>query len=173
MSKRRRKRHQKEQTAQSVPDCSQEEDASFPEDYAIISYEDMPQEEEEKDSPSPEVYMKRIKWLSFFANLACHLAVWILILSLIFLAIVCVKDPQFFSSPNACYNFAFLSCVVTPLSLGFANMIMANIIMVNIRKYCNLVYSDENIRIQEIRQLVLEYIGLTSSHFITSYFSIR
>ncbi len=172
MSARRQEWQEEEQTAQPVPDCSQEEDASFPEDYAIISYEDMPQEEEE-DSPSPEVYMKRIKWLSFFANLACHLAVWICLLSCIVFPYLVLTESDFFPSIGA-LGLCWLICsVVVPLALGFANMIMANIIMVNIRKYCYLVYSDENIRIQEIRQLVLEYIGLTSSHFIISYFSIR
>lgn len=35
------------------------------------------QEFEEDDSPSPEFYMKRIRRLSFLANMFCHIALWI------------------------------------------------------------------------------------------------
>ena len=132
------------------------------------------QEFEEDDSPSPEFYMKRIRRLSFLANMFCHIALWIFILSLIFFPYMLLMHADFFPT-NESLGLPWLLCsVIIPLSLGFANMITANFVMANIRRYCYLVYPyDENRRMQEIQQLTLEYIGLVSSHFLLSLFSRR
>ena len=117
-----------------------------------------------ENSPSPAVYMKRIRRLSFLANMFCHIALWIFILSLIFFPYMLLMHTDFFPSINA-LGLCWLICgVVLPLSLGFANMITANFVMANIRNYCYLVYPyDENRRMQEIQQLTLEYLGWVSS----------
>ena len=96
------------------------------------------------------------------------------VLSLIFFPYMLLMHADFFPSIDA-LGLCWLICdVVLPLSLGFANMITANFVMANIRKYCYLVYPyDENRRMQEIQQLTLEYIGLVSSHFLLSLFSRR
>ena len=130
---------------------------------AEYNFTDSP-EFEEDDSPSPEFYMKRIRRLSFLANMFCHIALWIFILSLIFFPYMLLMHTDFFPSINA-LGLCWLICgVVLPLSLGFANMITANFVMANIRNYCYLVYPyDENRRMQEIQQLTLEYLGWVSS----------
>ena len=172
MSKKKRKQQSRSEQKEHQSKSSQHREEHPV--YFLAGYPPPEPQQLQENSPSPAVYMKRIRRLSFLANMFCHIALWVFILSLIFITVILLKDPKFFSSPDACYNFAFFSCVVIPLSLGFANMITANFVMANIRRYCYLVYPyDENRRIQEIQQLTLEYIGLVSSHFLLSLFSRR
>lgn len=132
------------------------------------------QEFEEDDSPSPEFYMKRIRRLSFLANMFCHIALWVFIFGMVVFPIIGVTHPDLFPTNESWGIPWFCLVVIIPLSLGFANMITANFVMANIRKYCYLVYPyDENRRMQEMQQLTLEYIGLVSSHFLLSQFSRR
>ena len=142
--------------------------------YFLAGYPPPEPQQLQENSPSPAVYMKRIRRLSFLANMFCHIALWIFILSLIFFPYMLLMHADFFPT-NESLGLPWLLCsVIIPLSLGFANMITANFVMANIRNYCYLVYPyDENRRIQEIQQLTLEYIGLVSSHFLLSLFSRR
>ena len=172
MSKKKRKQQSRSEQKEHQSKSSQHREEHPV--YFLAGYPPPEPQQLQENSPSPAVYMKRIRRLSFLANMFCHIALWIFILSLIFFPYMLLMHADFFPSINA-LGLCWLICgVVLPLSLGFANMITANFVMANIRKYCYLVYPyDENRRIQEIQQLTLEYIGLVSSHFLLSLFSRR
>ena len=172
MSKKKRKQQSRSEQKEHQSKSSQHREEHPV--YFLAGYPPPEPQQLQENSPSPAVYMKRIRRLSFLANMFCHIALWIFILSLIFFPYMLLRHADFFPT-NESLGLPWLLCsVIIPLSLGFANMITANFVMANIRKYCYLVYPyDENRRIQEIQQLTLEYIGLVSSHFLLSLFSRR
>ena len=172
MSKKKRKQQSRSEQKEHQSKSSQHREEHPV--YFLAGYPPPKPQPPKENSPSPAVYMKRIRRLSFLANMFCHIALWVFIFGMVIFPIIIVTHLDLFPTNESWGTPWFCLVVILPLSLGFANMITANFVMANIRRYCYLVYPyDENRRIQEIQQLTLEYIGLVSSHFLLSLFSRR
>lgn len=172
MSKKKRKQQSRSEQKEHQSKSSQHREEHPV--YFLAGYPPPEPQPPKENSPSPAVYMKRIRRLSFLANMFCHIALWVFIFGMVIFPIIIVTHLDLFPTNESWGTPWFCLVVIIPLSLGFANMITANFVMANIRRYCYLVYPyDENRRMQEIQQLTLEYIGLVSSHFLLSLFSRR
>ncbi len=172
--KRKQQREQLSRSAQKEPQSKSPQQREEHPVYFLAGYPPPEPQQPKQNSPSPAVYMKRIRRLSFLANMFCHIALWVFIFGMVVFPIIGVTHPDLFPTNESWGIPWFCLVVIIPLSLGFTNMITANFVMANIRKYCDLVYPyDENRRMQEMQQLTLEYIGLVSSHFLLSLFSRR